>query len=159
MMKFTLKIISLSLFSTVAAAESGYIYEKDLNGDGIIDKLESGPSGLFGSGGGPFLLTLSQPDGKFVSRVVGLHPKADSLHSNGSKSQIWGYWHHSADSGTLRAIQLDGSFKAQEMNLHFSPNRSGIATAIYKSIFNPAHLISFNKVENYTPPNYLWGKG
>ncbi len=146
------------MVASAAAADTGYFLEQDLNNDGIMDKIESGPSNLFGNGGGPFLVTLSQPEGKFVTQIVELHPKAASLQINGNKNQLWIYWRNSYNSGVLRTIQLDNTFKAQDIDIYFSEDRSGLTEKIFETIFHPDHLIKFLEIEGYTPPKYHWGK-
>ena len=142
-----------------AIAEIGYIFEADLNGDGFEDSIMSGPYGMFGNGGGPFLLSLSKADGTFAKQAIGLHPKAAALEKNGEKSKIWGYWHSSAKSGELGYTMLDGSFKTEYITLYFEPDTDGINRKIYELIFNKNQLIKFKKIENYIPPEYPWGKG
>lgn len=60
-------------------AETGYVYEADLNPDGVSDYLSSGPKAMFGNAFGPFMLSLSRPDGTYSYKVIGLHPKAAAL--------------------------------------------------------------------------------
>lgn len=131
-------------FSAYAFSETGYVFSGDLNGDGIDDTLESGPSSMFGNAGGPFLLTLSS-DNTFVFKVLGFHPHAISLekHKNGNK--LWSYWRLSSNNGSLRSVFLDENFK--EEHVHIQSGNSGTVQGnrIYKALFNEKYLLKMIK--------------
>ncbi len=157
-MRSVLLFLAASLLGTILFAEMGYVYKGDLNRDGKIDSLMSGPSAMFGNGGGPFLMSLSTPNGKNVQYVVGLHPMATALERNGAHSRLWSYWHMSADEGVLSCMTLDGRFKSEAVTLYFNGGDDDLSKRMYDLVFNKEFRIVFDEFQNYTPPEYEWGK-
>ena len=153
----------LLVFCGAANAQTGYVYSGDLNGDGILDTIKSGPSELFGNGGGPFVLSLSDGKGGFLLRDIGLHPEAVALDFVEGHPRLWSYWRMSCCDGSLGVTTLDASFKTETISLNFGKGVSEptISRNIYESIFRPENRIVFTFVENYEPPLPLsgeWGK-
>lgn len=159
-MKFIniLLLILISIDSTIVSAEVGYVFEADLNGDGVTDSLKSGPQDLFGNGSGPFMLRVSNEKGGFSQIVIGLHPKAVALEKNGPISKVWSYHRSSSSTGKLEYVLLDGNFTKEGIILRFNETRTGLSSEIYKLIFNENKTIGFEVVDNYLPPKYNWGK-
>jgi hypothetical protein len=150
-------IFLLSIFSN-AYAEIGYVYEADLNGDGISDSLRSGPNAMFGNAFGPFMLSLSKPDGTFVKKVIGLHPRATALESNGQESRIWGYIRGGLDEGSLCYTKLDGSFEENCIDMYLGKKDNHLSRELYDLILDENKIVKFIEIENYVPPKYEWGR-
>jgi len=150
----------LMFISSFTYGETGYVYEGDLNGDGIQDKITSGPSGQFGNAGGPFMISLSQKDGTLKNKSLGFHPMAIALEKTSSGNYLWGYWRYSSRGGDLFHITLDGHFIKTKINIRAGSN-SELGTSIYNTIFgeNSKYIIKLKKIDNYTPLDYPWGKG
>jgi hypothetical protein len=161
-----MKIYGLLLafaFSAAVQAETGYVFEGDLNDDGVLDSIMSGPSELFGNGGGPFIVSLSNGSGGFNRKEIGLHPKAAALDLVKGHPRIWGFWHLSCCEGTLSITTLDEKFETQTIQLYFSGDQGypTVSQNIYNAIFEGKSLIKFKTVENYQVPTPLrgeWGK-
>ncbi|MBN2789494.1 MAG: hypothetical protein JXR69_04850 [Candidatus Delongbacteria bacterium] len=145
-------------FNVVVLAEHGYVFRGDLNEDGLIDSIKSGPSVMFGNGGGPFIIWLGQKDGNSLMKITGFHPKAVALEKNGSKSKLWNYNRAGASQGSLGYTILDSTFKKEFIHLDFNKEFSGLSSKIYKMFFREEYLIKFEYIDNYTPPEYHWGK-
>lgn len=152
---FLLMFISSSIYG-----ENGYVYEGDLNGDGIPDKITSGPSGQFGNAGGPFMISISSKDGTFKSKVLGFHPRAIALEKTSSGNYLWGYWRYSSSLGDLFYITLDGQFIKTKIGIRAGSN-SELGSSIYNTIFDAKneYIVKLKKVDNYVPVEYPWGKG
>ena len=151
------------LACVVTAADTGYVYTADLNGDGIEDSIRSGPSWLFGNGGGPFIVSISDGTAGFILREIEMHPMAASLDLVDGKPRIWTYWRTSCCDGTLSVTTLDKAFETSSVRLNFSEDSSSqsISREIYNGVFSNENRIDFTTIENYDPPPPLrgeWGK-
>lgn len=152
--------LCILFISQLSIAGSGYVFTGDLNGDGVEDSIKSGPLGLFGNAGGPFMVSLSKSDGTFVRKVIGFHINAIALETNEAGiNNLWGYWRGGSQQGSLFKVSLDGNFKHEGIAINVGINGSDIGSSLYSSIFNNQHLLKLKKVENYLPPDYPWGKG
>ena len=157
-------ILPLLAFSSAAAlAQPGYVYSGDLNGDGIADTIESGPVELFGNGGGPFVVSLSDARGGFVRRQIELHPAAVALDHAEGHARLWTYWRSSSSGGMLGVTTLDDRFETRSVRLDFGadPESPTLSRELYRSIFRAPHRIEFERVENHVPPPAVsgeWGK-
>ena len=157
-MKLTSTYIFLFFVSLNVHAEIGYVYEADLNGDGVSDSLRSGPKAMFGNAFGPFMLSLSKPDGTSTKKVIGLHPRAAALESNGQESRIWGYIRGGLDEGGLCYTKLDGTFEEGCIDMYLNKKDNSLSREFYDLIFDENKAIKFKEIENYVPPKYEWGK-
>jgi hypothetical protein len=156
-------ILLLGLACGVSSAETGYVYSGDLNRDGVMDSIKSGPSEMFGNGGGPFVLSLSDGNGGFLLRSLELHPEAVALDVVEGHARLWSYWRSSCCDGSLGVTTLDSAFETQTISLNFgkSNGEPSVSLLIYQSVFRPENRIRFELVENYEPPPPLsgeWGK-
>ena len=134
----------LILSQTVCFAEDGLVYIGDLNKDGINDRIESGPSYLFGAQGqnGPFILNLSV-SGKFIK--IGLGGTGFWLLERYEKSlRFWDYNHFSAFSGYIGYDQINlvsGEFeKSESILIYAGDNGTEIGNIMYSSIFENVKL-------------------
>ena len=130
---------------------------------GIADTIQSGPSELFGNGGGPFIVSLSDGKGGFQRAVVALHPQAVALDQAGGHPRLWTYWRSSCCAGTLGITVLDGTFETRTIPLDFGPDPQAptLSRAVYDGVFRDAHRIVFERVDGYQPPPAIggeWGK-
>jgi hypothetical protein len=151
------------LFSSSAYAETGYVFEGDLNGDGIPDSIMSGPSKLFGNAGGPFIVSLSDGKGHFIRKETALNPDLTAFDPAEGHPRIWGYWHVSSSEGVLSATTLDEAFETKTINLYGDNPESdtSMSAAIFNAVFNKKTIMKFRKVKNYKLPPPLaseWGK-
>ncbi|WP_188662697.1 hypothetical protein [Arenimonas soli] len=156
-------LLLLALVSGEAGVGTGYVHTGDLNGDGVPDSIMSGPSGLFGNGGGPFIVSLSDGKGGFRRIELALHPQAVALDQAGGHPRLWTYWRSSCCAGTLSVTTLDGSSAPQHIPLDFGqdPGAPTLSRALYDSVFRESNRIAFERVDNYQPPPPLggeWGK-
>jgi len=151
-------------FVPAALAESGYVGKLDLNGDGIDDLIESGPSYMFGTGGGPYSISIMDKDGNRTKQyLIGGHHRF-AVERVGKTTTIWAYWHLSVDSGTLMSHSFTGDqYKKETIDIK-SKNTSTRATRkIIQAIFTDENLLPMKKIENgyQVPPNpsgLEWGK-
>ncbi|WP_444888232.1 hypothetical protein [Microbulbifer sp. JMSA008] len=151
-------VFILILFASQVRADYGYTYSGDLNGDGIADRIMSGPSAMFGNSGGPFIIYLSKADGTYINKVVAFHPKAIAFEKYESgRNSLWGYWRHGTRQGTLFKLSLDGEFKVESITIN--PIGSNLSSGIYSTVFDKNSLLKIKRVEGYMPPDYPWGKG
>ena len=141
------------------ADDIGYVYEGDLNGDGVSDTIASGPHDQFGSAGGPFVIVLSQLNGTPVHKIVYLHPSAISLEHHVTGNFLWGYARHGGGTGTLFSISFDGQFKTEEITINAGPFYSDLAASISNAVFNEKFRLILKKVDSYEPPHYGWVRG
>jgi len=153
----------LALVCGVSNADTGYVYSGDLNGDGVADSIRSGPSDLFGNGGGPFVVSISDGSGGFIARDIGLHPLAVSLDLVTGHPRLWTYWRSSCCGGTLSVTTLDEKFETYFVPLEFGEDFSSPTASrdVYNSIFSTERRIEFEVVADYEPPPPLrgeWGK-
>lgn len=153
----------LALAPGDANAQTGYVYTGDLNADGIADTIQSGPSELFGNGGGPFIVSLSDGKGGFRRAVVALHPQAVALDQAGGHPRLWTYWRSSCCAGTLGITVLDSTFETRTIPLDFGPDPQAptLSRAVYDGVFRDAYRIVFERVDGYQPPPAIggeWGK-
>jgi hypothetical protein len=161
-MKFNIFLLTV-VFSTAVQAETGYVFEGDLNGDEIVDSIKSGPSQLFGNGGGPFIISFSNGLGGFIQKEIGLHPMAVALELVNGHPRIWSYWRMSCCEGELSITTLDEKFETQSITMYpgDTPDSPTLSMDVYNTVFKNKHLIEFKKVENYQVPPSLrgeWGK-
>jgi hypothetical protein len=95
-------------------ADTGFTYTGDLNGDGLDDFIKSGPSSLFGKGGGPCVLSVSVSKNKYKKEVITCTQSGLILEQSTNKyqpSRLWLYSSFTAGEGSLSTVTLDGNFK------------------------------------------------
>jgi hypothetical protein len=149
------------VLATKSYSDEGDVYKGDLNGDGVIDKIESGPSYMFGNGGGPFLVTLSGPKNDVKKSIIGAHIGALYLERHQRGNQLWGYWHMSAFEGELFTISLDGKFIRNSVKIYTGKidlGDSDMGKMILDSVKSKASKIDFDYIEDYVLPEASWGK-
>jgi len=157
--------ILLLFISTNSFADYGFTYKGDLNGDGIDDYIYSGPSSLFGNGGGPCLIKVSVTI-KYKQKIIHCGNREGMLVDFGNDwkpARLWIYARINVGEGVISTITLDGEFKSEGMTVY--PGHSGspesIDSLILKAIQDKGKYIKFEQVENnYTPPELSceWGK-
>ena len=164
-----LVILAFISFQMECFGEDGLVYNGDLNNDGIADKIESGPSGMFGAQGqnGPFILTLSV-GGK--SKKIGLGGTGIwILERYKNFLRFWGYNHLSASSGYMGYSQINlvsGELeKSERMLIYTGDGGTELGNLLGATIFENDKLekCHCSKVKDYQPPelNELgeeWGK-
>lgn len=163
-MKIFFMVILMMSIPHKLFAETGFGFSGDLNGDGIDDQIQSGPSSLFGNAGGPCVLTVSVSVGESNKKIVNCNRAGMILEKSDYKfipSRLWNYGRHSAGEGTVSAVVLDGSFKTEYLTLYIGGEDSigsSILAALKKGV-----PIKFQQLDNYTPPQtpcgLEWGKG
>ncbi len=162
-------LLYLLLFCAVTythADEFGLVGEIDLNNDGLLDRIESGPRALFGQGGGPFVVTITGngvvPDKSYV--VSGNGRFAVERGGAGRPVRLWAYWRMSCCDGVLASYVFSHDGMEQQ-SITISPGDGGTAVgrAIYRSIFNADTLLNLKRISPYTPPpdpaGGKWGAG
>ncbi len=159
-----LLVLSLVFFWSInGLADTGYVYQGHLNHDQVIDSIKSGPSRLFGNGGGPFIVSLSDGKGGFVRRELALNPGWVALEKTGPDFRLLSYSRVSCCEGIVGVTALNKNFTTEKMTLHFGAelDPSTLGAQIFKAVFESGHAIEFTRVKNYTPPPALkggWGK-
>ena len=164
-----MKIFSLLVICFVAfvthADEFGLVGEIDLNNDGVIDRIQSGPSDLFGQAGGPLVVTLSEngnsPAKSYV--IEGNGTFAIERTGTGEPIRLWSYWRMSCCQGVLSSFVFthDGM---EQQHIKINPGDSGtaIGRAVYNGIFDQENLFALKHVSPYSPPpnpsGLEWGK-
>ena len=162
-----ISLLMIFLFSLSAYSDTGFYFNGDLNGDGIDDSIQSGPSEMFGSGGGPCVLTVSILNGASKKEIISCHISGIILEESTDKfkpSRLWQYSRFNPGEGSISSITLDGDFKVQSMTLYLDTTSvEGIGTGILKAIKEKGRLIKFEQDEDYVPPDnpcgVQWGKG
>jgi len=148
--------IFLIIFSPCAFSATGYIYEGDLNNDGISDSLKSGPLSLFGKGNGPFVLKLSTENNKFNSSLIILNINGFHLERTSKINKIWSYYPITVEEGILRSTELGSKLYTVNKEVYKGDK-------LLESVLDRKNLINFKVIENYTPPphpcGHQWGKG
>jgi hypothetical protein len=166
---FICVVATLALVANVRA-ELGYVFIGDLNGDGVEDRIESGPGSMFGNAGGPFLVTLSDSTRPAQHFDVGLCLSMVAVERTPGGVRLWTYWHMSAGSGELIAIPLgyrrdawpSGDTLEKSILIYTGEDGTELGNALLSTVFAPERTISFKRVENYTVPQRPggreWGK-
>lgn len=158
----------LLLVPLTAFAETGFVYKGDLNGDGIEDFIQSGPSDLFGNAGGPCVVSVSVSPKEHKKGLVECNPWGFLHEKSNDKmrpSRYWNYWRYGGGVGSISVTTLDGNFKTQAISLYdvFGSEDDTLGNAILKAVKEKTQLIRFEQVVNYTPPKQPcgaeWGKG
>ena len=146
-------------------AETGWVYHGDLNGDGVADKIESGPMWTFGNGGGAFVVTISgNADLEQKTYSIGGKPECFAIeHTPKNKMRLWTFWHLSSQEGGLISYVFnENGMKKAVLTINPGDGGTVIGNAIMDAVFNDETRINFEKVENYiVPPNPSgeeWGK-
>jgi hypothetical protein len=154
-------LLLLALLTTPLSAESGYEYHGDLNADGIPDSIVTGPAELFGTGGGPLVITLSQPGGKTKVMSISGKPGVIAL-EKGPIPRLYLYLHNSARTGNLVQQDLAGDFASHTIAMQGEDGGTELGDQIFAVIFAKPNLLTFTEVPNYTPPpnpdGQEWGK-
>jgi len=159
---WTTSLAFLLLVPSTLLADTGFMYKGDLNGDGIEDLIQSGPSQFFGQAGGPCVISVSVAPKKYKKGLVSCSPWGFSLEKSKNKmwpSRYWSYWRHTLGEGSFTATTLDGQFTVQTITLYDTVSDD----ALGKAINDRTQLIKFEQVDNYVPPEHPcgapWGKG
>ena len=150
-MGVVLIFLSFSVF-----ADTGYVYEGDMNNDGIADTLQSGPSSLFGKGNGPFVLKLSVNNNEYNSTIIILNVNGFYLERTTKGNRIWSYYPVSMERGILRSTELNSNFSIVDKEFSVNDNR-------LRAVLTEKYLVKFRVVEDYNVPQHpcgkQWGKG
>jgi hypothetical protein len=167
MKKYLASLLFLLLFPLIVFAETGFVYEGDLNGDGIDDYIQSGPRELFGNAGGPCVISVSVSPREHKKGLVNCSPAGFLLEKSANKmwpSRYWNYWWLGGGAGSITATTLDGRFATESIVLYgmMGEEIDTLGKAILKAVRDKAQLLRFKQVENYTPPEQpcgdQWGK-
>jgi len=154
-------ITVIFLICIILHGEDGYVYNGDLNGDGIADKIESGPSWTFGTGGGSFVVTINGKTNQ-QSYAIGGKPYFALEKIPTGNMRLWSYWHMSAQEGVLTSYMFTPELKQENITINPGDGGTDLGNAIMKAVFNEKDLIKLKKVKDYTiPPNpsgLEWGK-
>lgn len=151
-------IIFIILTHAIIYAEDGLVYIGDLNNDGVNDKIESGPSEMFGAHGqnGPFILTLSV-NGTFKKLGLGgtgfwvLERYQNSI-------RFWDYNREGGSDGYIGYTQFNlvsGTFeKYEKLLIHPGDGGTVLGNLFTDTIFDNEKLEKCYciKVKGYTPP-------
>lgn len=157
-------LILLTATIVCSWSEEGWVYTGDLNGDGIDDTIESGAAELFGKAGGPFVISISNPDGTIQKSVVFAHPHciAPEPVDEGEMTNIfiWTYSRLSNREGKLVRYNLLDSKATQSITIRPGDAGTNLGNSIYQALLT--HRIQLNRVEDYTVPphpnGHQWGK-
>jgi hypothetical protein len=167
MKKWAVSLSCLLLVPLTAFADTGFVYKGDLNGDGIEDSIQSGPSGLFGNAGGPCVVSVSVSPKEYKKGMVDCSSWGFLLERSTNKlwpARYWSYMRHGGGQGSIGATTLDGKFTTQYITLYdmMGAEADTLGKAILKVVNEKAELIKFDQVDNYTPPEQpcgaQWGK-
>jgi len=90
-----MKIALLLLIPFNLYAETCFTYIGDLNCDGVNHHIQTGPSSLFGNGGGPCVLTVSTPSGTIKKQVISCGRTGIYLERSLNKYKPSRLWHYS----------------------------------------------------------------
>lgn len=152
----------------VLCAEDGLVYIGDINRDGVLDKIVSGPSGMFGAQGqnGPFILTLSMNGN---NKDISIGGSGDWVIERSKEwIRLWSYAHSSSTSGNIGYYEIslwDGTRKSGgSLSISTGDGGTDLGNGIYSSVFNEKNEhISCKIVHDYVPPKFdvdgkEWGK-
>lgn len=159
-------LIMLCLASCGAYAEEyGFMGEIDLNNDGIRDQIRSGPSSMFGNGGGPLVITLSaNGDSPSKSYVIGANVSF-AVERFGSERpvRLWSYWHVNSSEGIVTCFTFTKSEMIQQnLRIYTGGTGSEISRSIAADIFKEENTFTLERVSPYNvpphPAGHQWGK-
>lgn len=156
---FALRLaVSLTALGGHADGAEGYRARWEV--DGATVTLESGPSGMFGNAGGPFLLTFRK-NGIRTQKIIGLNPAAIALEI-GNPSRLWGYMRTSGSSGVLTSTELDAGMHEESLVINPGDSGSELGNRVYHAVFSTEFLLKLDRVADYTVPDapggVEWGK-
>jgi hypothetical protein len=147
------------------AEEYGFVGEIDLDNDGIKDHIQSGPSSMFGNGGGPIVVTLSATvDSPSKSYVIAAYDRfAVEKFGADRPVRLWSYWHISSSEGIVTGFTFTKSeMTRQSLRIYTGGLGSQISHSIAASIFREENIFQLDRVNPYTvpphPAGHEWGK-
>lgn len=158
-------IALLFAFSNASADEFGFVGEIDLDNDGVVDRVQSGPMEMFGNGGGPVIVTLrangDSPEKNYliaadtrfaVEEFAGHHP-----------IRLWSYWSTGNSAGVLTCFTFTkGELKTQQLDIFLGGTGSEISKSIIAKIFKKENRFDLKRVSPYAVPPHpdglQWGK-
>ena len=147
------------------ADDYGYVGEIDLDGDGAMDTIQSGPSSMFGNAGGPMVVTLRETaESAQKQYLIAANSRFAVEHIGvGRAIRLWSYWRVSSREGVLSAFTFTKSeLKQENIRVYLAQSKSGISTSIVATIFDAENLFELEYVSPYTVPPHptenQWGK-
>jgi len=148
-------LLRIVLFSNSwAYAEKGYVWEGDLNGDGRIDKIQSGPMEFFGRNG-PYIIRLSKGKDSWIEQIVTFGHSGINLavEKYGSPDfRLWSYVGISAGEGMISILTMEDEIKSDGFYIFAGDQGTDLGRAIFKAIFTKDRLLQFKEIDNYIVP-------
>lgn len=167
MSRLVLLTLVMFVFNSWLPAQEGLRYVGDLNGDGIPDRIESGPYVSVAGAGGAYLLTLSSPSGALQFDLYGYGTYAVEMvqrHAGPATLRLWTYQRSSAAEGSLITYAITAG-KMTEERLTINPGDAGTALGneLFRLVFAKNNIVVAERVVDYTPPTRPahggeWGK-
>lgn len=149
-------LLTMLMLRPLFAAERGWVYAGDLDGDGIADSIRSGPEEIFGRGGGPFLLTITgaegEPDRHAMLWASGAFVFALDPGTEHWSPRLWSYTRVEPRHGAVGYIDLDQEMAEGGLMVRAGDDGREIDAAICDAIFDQAHQITLQEVQDYRPP-------
>lgn len=165
-MRLQVACLLIAGFTVAHAGEFGMVGEFDLNGDGIIDRIQSGPRELFGQSGGPFVVTLGE-NGTLPEKSYLIHGNGRFVIETGNDNgptRLWSYGRISCCEGILASyVFTSDGMEQQQITINPGDGGSDVGRANYRSIFSEENLLPLKRISPYSPPpnpsGRDWGEG
>jgi len=140
--------------ASLLLAEKGYVWEGDLNGDGRIDTIQSGPMSHFGNRGGPYVLRVSKGKDGWVEHVIGFgHMGNIAVEKLGTPDfRLWGYHGHSAGEGGIFVLTIGDQLTSEGITIFAGDQGTDLGRDLYNAVFKKERMLTFKIVDNYEVP-------
>lgn len=164
-MKLGYVLAILTVSYSAFAEEFGFVGEIDLDNDGVVDRIQSGPMSMFGNGGGPLIVTLSANGGSPEKNYLIGGSTKFAVERFGAERPIrlWSYWHLGSSEGVLTGFTFTkDEMTKQNLRIYLGATGSTISESITASIFKDENVFALERVSPYTvpphPDGHEWGK-